>query len=112
MSEIKFTNTFKKQYKKVKKNPRWKPIFLGTTPFKENNCSPWDYVMNCFLKDLPVPKYFYEHSITLPKSKIKEIKQRVGNTCGVKIEALDLHFDGHNGDHLLIYAKTNQQIIY
>ena len=38
--------------------------------------------------------------------------KRLSNSDNLKITGLDLHFDGHNGDHLLLYAKTNQQIIY
>lgn len=30
----------------------------------------------------------------------------------LKIKGLDLHFDGHNGDHLLLFIRTNQNIIY
>lgn len=45
-------------------------------------------------------------------SKRKNSKKRLSNSDNLKITGLDLHFDGHNGDHLLLYAKTNQQIIY
>lgn len=58
------------------------------------------------------PPYFYEHPITLSNQQKKELKKRLGNIDNLKITGLDLHFDGHNGDHLLLYAKTNQQIIY
>lgn len=112
MSELKPTSAFKKMYKKVKKNPRWQPIFNGQVPFEHDERSPWDYVVDHFLQDLPLPDYFYEHPITLSNQQKKELKKRLGNIDNLKITGLDLHFDGHNGDHLLLYAKTNQQIIY
>ena len=33
MSEVIPTSSFKKQFKKVKNNPRWKKIFNGSLPF-------------------------------------------------------------------------------
>lgn len=99
-------------YKKVKKNPRWQPILNGRVPFEHDERSPWDYVVDHFLQDLPLPDYFYEHPITLSNQQKKELKKRLSNIDNLKITGLDLHFDGHNGDHLLLYAKTNQQIIY
>ena len=65
MSKVIPTNHFKKQHKKVKKNPRWHSIFHGEVPFPDDHRSPWEYVINCFLNDEPIPDYFYEHSITL-----------------------------------------------
>lgn len=112
MSELKPIVAFKKMYKKVKKNPRWQPIFftMGMDKFPLNMMN--DYVVDHFLQDLPLPDYFYEHLIILSNQQKKELKKRLGNIDNLKITGLDLHFDGHNGDHLLLYAKTNQQIIY
>lgn len=110
MSDVLFTSVFKKHYKKVKKNPRWNPIFNKEVPFEDElHRSPWDYVMDCFYNDLQIPDYFYEHSITLTTKKVKEIKQRLRNK-NLKIQGLDLHFDGHNGDHLMIYARTDKEV--
>ncbi len=116
MSKIVPTSKFKKQFKKVKKNPRWRKIFYGSLPF--DNYSPWQYVINCFINDQPLDDYFYEHSITLNNKQKKEIKKRIDNSLGSEslairdIKALDLHFDGHNGDHLLIYIRTQYKLIY
>lgn len=110
MSDVVFTTGFKRSYKKVRKNPRWNRIFNQEVPFQdEKHRSPWDYVLDCFYADLPIPKYFYEHSITLSQRQVKQIKKRLNNK-NIKILGLDLHFDGHNGDHVLIYAKTRQLI--
>lgn len=110
MSEVAFTAEFKRNYKKVKKNHRWNLIFNGEVPFEdEKHRSPWDYVMDCFYNDRSIPKYFYEHNITLTQTKVKQIKKRLINK-NITIQGLDLHFDGHNGDHLLLYARTPHTI--
>lgn len=112
MSKVIPTNHFKKQRKKVKKNYRWYSIFHGEVPFPDDHRSPWEYVINCFLNDEPIPDYFYEHSITLTAQQKSQIKNRLGSFSQVEIKGLDLHFDGHNGDHLLLYIRTNQEIVY
>lgn len=111
MSKVIPTNHFKKQRKKVKKNPRWHSIFHGEVPFPDDHRSPWEYVINCFLNDEPIPDYFYEHSITLTAQQKSQIKNRLGSLSQVEIKGF-LHFDGHNGDHLLLYIRTNQGIVY
>ena len=102
MSKVIPTNHFKKQRKKVKKNPRWHSIFHGEVPFPDDHRSPWEYVINCFLNDEPIPDYFYEHSITLTAQQKSQIKNRLGSLSQDEIKGLDLPFDGHNGDHLLL----------
>ncbi|HBG91104.1 MAG TPA: hypothetical protein DDW47_03295 [Lactobacillus acetotolerans] len=42
----------------------------------------------------------------------KQYKNRFGNLSNLQIRGLDLHFDGHIGDHLLLFIRTNQKIIY
>lgn len=112
MSKVIPTNYFKKQRKKVKKNPRWHSIFHGEVPFPDDHRSPWEYVINYFLNDEPIPDYFYEHSITLTAQQKSQIKNRLVSLSQVEIKGLDLHFDGHNGYHLLLYIRTNQEIVY
>ncbi|GEM_PF-1783708 len=112
MSKIIPTNRFKKQYKKIKKNPRWRKIFQDTVVFDKNHRSAWRYVMDCFINDQPIPEYFYEHPITLTSQQKQLIKNRLGDLSEIDIRGLDLHFDGHNGDHLLLYVRTNRSIIY
>lgn|SRR5699024_7870551 len=110
MSEVIPTSSFKKQFKKVKNNPRWKKIFNGNLPF--SNKSSWDYVISFFLNDTELPGYFYEHKITLTKQVKKQIKQRLKNE-NIEVAGLDLHFDGHNGDHLLIYCRIpEEKLVY
>ncbi|MBM6754851.1 replication associated protein [Lactobacillus alvi] len=112
MSEVIPTSHFKKQWKKVMKNPRWHNIFHGEVPFTDDHRSPWEYVINCFLNDEKIPDYFYEHPINLTSQQKKTIKNRLGSLNNVEVKGLDLHFDGHNGDHLLLYVQTNQEIVY
>jgi probable replication associated protein len=112
MSKVIPTSRFKKQYKKVKRNSHWNKAFNGKVPFEGDNRSPWDYVIDCFLNDEEIPEYFYEHPITLTKQQRQEIKNRFNDSLNLEIEGLDLHFDGHNGDHLLIYVRTSKKIIY
>lgn len=112
MSKIIPTGRFKKQRKKVKKNPRWHNIFYGEVPFENDHRSPWKYVIECFLNDQEIPDYFYEHPINLTKQQRQEIKNRFGSLADLKIRGLDLHFDGHNGDHLLLIIRTNKDMIY
>lgn len=106
--EIKLTSQFKKQYKKVKKDPRWQPIFNHHVSFANDQRSPWKYVLDCLIEEQTIPNYFYEHQLILPKSE-QQIKQRLKNKH-LEIHILELHFDGHNGDHLLIYGKTQEAI--
>lgn len=112
MSKVFPTSRFKKQYKKVKKDSRWNGIFNGKVPFMDDNRSAWEYIMDCFINNKKIPKYFYEHPITLSQQQKSIIKQRLNGMDKVEIRGLDLHFDGHNGDHLLLYVKTNQNVIY
>jgi mRNA-degrading endonuclease YafQ of YafQ-DinJ toxin-antitoxin module len=112
MSKIIPTNRFKKQRKKVIKNPRWHNIFYGEVPFSDDHSSPWEYVIQCFLNDEKIPAYFYEHRINLTTNQQKNIKKRLGPTTDIEIRGLDRHLDGHNGDHILLYIRTNQKIVY
>ena len=58
MSKVFPTSRFKKQYKKVKKDPRWNSIFNGKVPFTDDNRSAWEYIMDCFINNKKIPKYF------------------------------------------------------
>lgn len=110
MSKIAVTSRFKKEYKAVRKNARWRPIFQKEVSFADaKHRSTWDYVLDCFYQDRPLPAYFDEHSITLPRKKAKQIKKRSKDHV-VTVRGLDLHFDGHNGGHLLIYARVGSTV--
>ena len=39
----------------------------------------------------------------------KTIKKQLGNTT-LKVVILELHFDGHSGDYLLIYVSTGEKV--
>ncbi len=109
MSKLIPTTQFKRQYKAVKKKPRWRPIFTGKFPFDPKSRSPWDYIINCFLTDQRIPDYFYAHPLNLPKKVSQQLRHRVPGH-DVQFKVLELHFDGHNGDHLLVYTKVLDQV--
>lgn len=87
-------------------------FFMERSPFQMITVHHGSILLYCFLNDDKIPEYFYEHPITLTVKQKKEIKNRLGSINKLEIKGLDLHFDGHNGDHLLLYVKTNQNIIY
>jgi len=97
-----YASQFKTQFKHVRKDPRWQPIFHGTVPFDEQKRSPWDYVIDCFMQRQPLPDYFYAHPLHVSKTLAKQIKQHL-SLKHISIQILELHFDGHNGNHLLVY---------
>lgn len=101
---IERTALFHKQFKKVKRNPRWKPVFQGQVPFLSQKISPWQFVISCFFQQAPLPDYFYVHQLSISHKLKQQLKRRLGTT--MKIEVLELHFDGHNGDHLLVYHDS------
>lgn len=69
-------------------------------------------LLTVFLSDQKIPSYFYEYPIMLTKRQRQEIRNRLGSLNNIEVKGLDLHFDGHNGDHLLLYIRTNQGIVY
>lgn len=101
---IKYTSGFKKSYKRVKKSSRWQPIFNQPSAFQGTELSSWLFVLTCFRNNTPIPEYFYEHQLTPPRDLVKQLKRTAKNK--VEIHVLDLHLDGHNGDHLLIFSRN------
>ena len=97
------TNNFKKHFKKVRRNPRWFPIFTKPSRYDGTSLPPWDFVINCLIMGMPIPYYFYAHPLTIYKKLTQQIKAAVGPTS-IEIKLLDLHFDDHNGDHVLVYC--------
>jgi mRNA-degrading endonuclease YafQ of YafQ-DinJ toxin-antitoxin module len=107
--EIKRTTKFKKQYKKIRYNPKWKLIFSkGTMADPER--SPFEYIVGCLLNEIQIPKYYYAHPINLSKDQMKSLKSRAG-VPEKSIKVLELHFDGHNGNHLLVYCDL-KDVVY
>lgn len=106
--EIKITKQFKKQYKSVKKNPKWKNIFTSGT-MADKNMSPFEYIIECLINDRQIPKYYYVHQLKLNSKIIKDLQKRSGDSH-IKISVLELHFDGHNGDHLLVYSEIKTSV--
>lgn len=78
-------------------------------PFDTQHRSPWDYIINSFIKQKAIPEYFYPHLITPSKKIIQQLKRRV-SFSNINIKVIELHFDGHNGNHLLIYSDVADYI--
>jgi len=110
--KIYFTANFKRQYKKARKNPRWRPIFEGQVPFDEKKRSPWSYIRDSFVNRVPLPAYFYVHSLHVPRELTQRLKRDLGLDSRAVIRVLELHLDGHNGDHLLVYYDDEQRTTY
>lgn len=100
------TTKFKKHYKKAKLNNRWQSIFNKSSHYEGTELSSWDFVIHCLIEGLEIPKYFYPHPLVPSVQLKRQINTAVG-TEHVKVKVLDLHFDGHGGDHLLVYCPID-----
>lgn len=108
MNEIAFTSEFKRQYKKVSRGAQWRKVFNRTLP-KEIDAeerTPWEYIKNCFTNNEPIDDYFYPHRIETDKHAAKLLKNVEAQTGLKDLKVSWLHFDGHNGNHLLEYVVT------
>lgn len=74
MNKIKATKKFKQQFKRVRRDSRWRPIFYGTVPFDEQH-SPWEFITQCFLQNKAIPDYFYPHLLSLSKKEQQSLKK-------------------------------------
>ena len=108
---IKYTKTFKKQFKKRRQDPKWRSIFKSSLPqeLDDQKRSPWKYIIQCLIEDKTIPDYFYPHALEGLKDLKKQIKRQL-NDANMTIIILELYFDGHNGDHLLVYVPTDKTV--
>ena len=110
---IKYTKAFKKQFKKRRQDPKWRSIFKSSLPqeLDDQKRSPWKYIIQCLclIEDKTIPDYFYPHALEGLKDLKKQIKRQL-NDANMTIIILELHFDGHNGDHLLVYVPTDKTV--
>lgn len=108
---IKPTKQFKKQFRKRKQDPKWRKIFKGELPAEidTQKRSPWQFITECLINEQAIPEYFYPHALVGLTGLEKQIKKQLGNTK-LKVVILELHFDGHSGDHLLIYIPTDEKV--
>ena len=108
---IKYTKTFKKQFKKRSQDPKWRSIFKSSLPqeLDDQKRSPWKYIIQCLIEDKTIPDYFYPHALEGLKDLKKQIKRQL-NDANMTIIILELYFDGHNGDHLLVYVPTDKTV--
>lgn len=101
------THRFKKHFKKVSKNPRWQTIFNeGATSFQ----SPWEFVIQCFITGEKIPAYYYVHEIVISKEILQGLRRQYPQGH-LTTRVLELHLDGHNGDHLLMYVRVESEKI-
>ena len=108
---IKYTKAFKKRFKKRRQDPKWRSIFKSSLPqeFDDQKRSPWKYIIQCLIEDKTIPDYFYPHALEGLKDLKKQIKRQL-NDANMTIIILELYFDGHNGDHLLVYVPTDKTV--
>ena len=66
-------------------------------------------VLGNIIEDKTIPDYFYPHALEGLKDLKKQIKRQL-NDANMTIIILELHFDGHNGDHLLVYVPTDKTV--
>lgn len=108
---IKYTKTFKKQFKKRRQDPKWRSVFKSSLPqeLDDQERSPWKFIIQCLIEDKTIPDYFYPHALEGLKDLKKQIKRQL-NDANMTIIILELHFNGHNGDRLLVYVPTGKTI--
>ncbi|WP_055679941.1 type II toxin-antitoxin system YafQ family toxin [Secundilactobacillus kimchicus] len=107
--QVYFTGRFKREYKRVKRDSRWNPVFNERLPFDDKR-SPWQYVIACLIYGKEIPDYFYAHQLKGFKKEIQEIKRSLRQP-NATVRILELHFDGYNGDHLMIYS-VNDNVVH
>ena len=104
---IKYTKIFKKQLKKRRQDPKWHSVFNGSLPQELDNQerNPWEFIIQCLIEDNKIPNYFHPHAL----ENLINIKKQLSDKRATVI-ILELHFDGHSGDHLLVYAPTQETV--
>ncbi|MCX8723889.1 type II toxin-antitoxin system YafQ family toxin [Lactobacillus sp. B4005] len=111
MKAIKYTKVFKKQLKKRRQDSKWHSVFNGTLPYEldKQERSPWEFIIRCLIEDHKIPDYFHPHALEGLNNIKKKIKKQL-NDAQATIIVLELHFDGHSGDHLLVYVPTQKTV--
>ncbi|AKP65190.1 hypothetical protein [Levilactobacillus koreensis] len=61
--------------------------------------------MSLFLDEQHIPSYFYEHAVHANSQLIHRLNVKYPQE-NLRLSVMELHFDGHNGDHLLVYIKV------
>ncbi|KRL20327.1 hypothetical protein [Lentilactobacillus kisonensis] len=110
---IKFTKQFKKQFRKRKQDPKWYPIFHNPLPeaIDPRGRTPWEFIIACLINDDPIPDYFYVHALEGLSDLKHQIKRQLNNPQ-LTIIILELHFDSHSGDHLLVFVPTEEIVFF
>lgn len=110
---ISYTHRFQKQYRKKIRDPRWKHIFETQLPpeIDSSKRTPFDFITDCLINDDPIPRYFYPHALNGVSNIVQQIKRQLSDPSVTAI-VLELHFDGHNGDHLLVYVPTDEVVFF
>lgn len=111
--EIKYRKAFKKQFKKRFRDPKWQRVFHEplAKELDVKQRAAWDFIIDCLINQQQIPNYFYAHPLLGFQNTANEIKHRLGIDRQTKLKVLELHFDGHNGDHLLVYADHPDVVV-
>lgn len=108
---VTITKVFKKNFKKIKRDKKWSFIFNDEINLNGIKATRWEYVMKyCFIEENMIPAYFNNHQINITKNTKKVLARKLGVTPN-KINCLELHLNGQNGDCLLIYSKSESEIV-
>lgn len=109
--DIKYTKNFKKRFKKKQHDPEWRVVFKKSLPqsLDTQERSPWEFIIHCLIENKKIPEYFYPHSLEGLKDLKKQIKHQL-NDSKMTVVILELHFDGHSGDRLLVYVSTKEKV--
>ncbi|WP_373301268.1 hypothetical protein [Levilactobacillus andaensis] len=60
--------------------------------------------MTLLLDEQRIPRYFYAHAIHANTKLIHSLNAKYPQE-DLHLSVMELHFDGHNGDHLLVFIK-------
>ena len=108
---VTITKVFKKNFKKIKRDKKWSFIFNEEINLNGIKTTRWEHVIKyCFIEENRIPAYFNNHQINITRNTKKVLAKKLGMTPN-EINCLELHLNGQNGDCLLIYSKSESEIV-
>lgn len=108
---VTITKVFKKNFKKIRRDKKWSFIFNDEINLNGIKATRWEHVIKyCFIEENRIPAYFNNHQINITRNTKKVLAKKLGMTPN-KINCLELHLNGQNGDCLLIYSKSKREIV-
>ena len=109
--KVTYTRIFKKNFKRIKRDKKWNFIFEDEINLNGIKATRWEYILKyCFFEDNTIPRYFNNHQIHITSDTKKMLAKRLG-VSSRNISCLELHLNGQNGNCLLVYSKSDSEII-